>query len=164
MHLRNRIHRWPHRSNFERVSLDVFEMNIKDKKRRFLITVDHYSDYFEIDDLKDLSAVETVKVCKRNFSSHEIPLVCVIDGGTNFTSQQFKYDSQKHRWPEKFLSLAVTVAKYTEHDRRQSDTKDFLTGDKMRTTNAAEDAQAKSMSRCQTEDRTESCCGQDTVR
>lgn len=75
---------------FERVSLDVFETNINEKKRRFLITVDHYSDFFEIDDLKDLTAKETIIVCKRNFSRHGIPTVCVVDGGTNFTSQQFK--------------------------------------------------------------------------
>lgn len=32
------------------------EINIKDKKTHFLITTDHYSDFFEIDDLQDMTA------------------------------------------------------------------------------------------------------------
>lgn len=38
------------------ISLDVQFINHKNKKQIVLITVDHYSDYFEMDIIKDLLA------------------------------------------------------------------------------------------------------------
>lgn len=75
---------------WERISMDVMETAVGDKKRRFLITVDHYSDFFEIDELSDLSAKATIKICKQNFSRHGKPMICVTDGGTNFKSNEFE--------------------------------------------------------------------------
>lgn len=75
---------------FEIISMDVFEVDIKGKKRRFLVTIDHYSDYFEIDELKDLSSACVILICKRNFSRHGIPRTVITDGATNFSSQEFK--------------------------------------------------------------------------
>lgn len=75
---------------WERISMDVMETAIGDKKKRFLITVDHYSDFFEIDELNDLSARATIKICKQNFSRHGKPKICVTDGGTNFKSNEFE--------------------------------------------------------------------------
>lgn len=56
---------------FEMISMDAFEIEIKGKKRRFLVTVDHYSDYFEIDELKDLSSSCLILICKRNLTERQ---------------------------------------------------------------------------------------------
>lgn len=75
---------------FERVSLDVFEVEIGNKVRKFLLTVDHYSDFFELDELPDMTAKTTITMCKRNFARYGIPLDIVSDGGTNFDCQEFR--------------------------------------------------------------------------
>lgn len=78
------------KSPFERVSIDICELVINEKNRKFLITVDHYSDYFEIDELKDMKSKTIIDICRRNFSRHGIPIVCVSDNGTNLVSNEFK--------------------------------------------------------------------------
>ncbi|XP_037958998.1 uncharacterized protein K02A2.6-like [Teleopsis dalmanni] len=77
-------------SPFEIISMDVFEMNINNQRKYFLITVDHYSDFFEIDELKDLSAKTTIYLCRKNFSRYGIPVVVITDNGTNFVNTEFK--------------------------------------------------------------------------
>lgn len=97
-------------------------MAINNKKRRFLITVDHYSDFFEIDELKELSSKAAIEICKRNFSRHGIPNVCVSDGATNFTSDEFKrfakewefeiiHSSPHHQQGNGKAEAAVKIAK-----------------------------------------------------
>ncbi|KAI5707774.1 hypothetical protein M8J77_009608 [Diaphorina citri] len=76
-------------SPFDIVSMDVFEMNIKNKKRRFLVTVDHYSDFFELDELPDMTAKSLILICKRNFSRYGIPSLVISDNGTNFVNKEF---------------------------------------------------------------------------
>lgn len=74
---------------FQVISMDVFFFNQNGKQIKYLITVDHYSDFFEIDVLKDLSSKQVIEICKKNFSRHGIPEIVVTDGGTNFVSQEF---------------------------------------------------------------------------
>lgn len=75
---------------FQIVSMDVFFAEYRGEKRKFLITVDHYSDFFEVDLLKDLTPRSSIAVCKTNFSRHGRPQVVVTDNGTNFTSREWK--------------------------------------------------------------------------
>ncbi|KAK9693653.1 hypothetical protein QE152_g34065 [Popillia japonica] len=55
--------------------MDACEIEVENKKRKYLITVDHYSDFYEIDELKDFSGKTTVEICKRNFARHCITLL-----------------------------------------------------------------------------------------
>lgn len=80
---------------FEKISMDVFEINIKGKQRKFLVTVDHYSDFFEIDEIHDLTPKTTVLMCKRNFSRYGIPEKVITDNATNFTGSEFKMFSKE---------------------------------------------------------------------
>ncbi|XP_055604284.1 uncharacterized protein LOC129752535 [Uranotaenia lowii] len=73
---------------FQLVSMDVFVAEYLGSKRYFLVTVDHYSDFFEIDILKDLSADTVITVCKMNFARHGIPQRLLTDNGTNFVNQK----------------------------------------------------------------------------
>ncbi|CAH2098151.1 unnamed protein product [Euphydryas editha] len=75
---------------FQIVSMDVFEVNCKGVTRKYLITVDHFSDFYELDILKDLSAKETINTCKKNFARFGVPCKVITDGATNFINQDFK--------------------------------------------------------------------------
>lgn len=92
------------KSAFERVNMDCLEIEIDGKKRHFLITADSFSDFFEIDELKDLSAKTTIVVCKRNFSRYGIPLVVVSDNGTNFDNAEFRKFSKDWDFKSNFSS------------------------------------------------------------
>lgn len=78
---------------FEIVSMDVCEISLPDygvDKTYYLVTVDHYSDFFEIDELKNLKASTIVKCCKRNFARHGIPMLVITDNGTHFKNVEFQ--------------------------------------------------------------------------
>jgi RNase H-like domain found in reverse transcriptase/Reverse transcriptase (RNA-dependent DNA polymerase)/Integrase zinc binding domain/Integrase core domain len=77
---------------FQTVSMDLMElMNPESGKREhYLITVDHYSDFFEIDEVEDLTAASVIKKCKRNFATHGIPEVTICDNGSQFNSTEFR--------------------------------------------------------------------------
>lgn len=75
---------------FQIVSMDVFEITTKKgKKKKFLVTIDHYSDYFEVDQLPDLTPQSTIKICKKNFRTHGIPETVISDNATNFQCTEF---------------------------------------------------------------------------
>ena len=54
---------------WEKVGMDLFELNNRD----FLITVDYYSNYFEVDRLTSKIAKEVINKTKANFARHGIP-------------------------------------------------------------------------------------------
>lgn len=72
------------------VSMDVFFADYAGRKRNFLVTVDHYSDFVELDILKDLSGKSTVETCRVNFSRHGSPQLVITDNGTNFINEEMK--------------------------------------------------------------------------
>ncbi|CAB3998603.1 Transposon Tf2-6 poly [Paramuricea clavata] len=57
------------------VSQDIFELN----KIYYLVTVDHYSDFYELDQLKDTLSTTVVQHTKAHFARHGIPLRCLTD-------------------------------------------------------------------------------------
>ena len=75
---------------FQYVSLDVLTTDYKGKKRYFLVTVDHYSDYFELNILKNLSSKILIDTCKQNFARYGIPQRLCTDNATNFSSNEFQ--------------------------------------------------------------------------
>ena len=58
---------------FQYVSMDVLTAEYNGRPTLFLVTVDHYSDFFELDVLNNLSSKATIEICKKNFSRHGIP-------------------------------------------------------------------------------------------
>ena len=61
----------------------------------YLVTVDFYSDYFELDHLSDTTAVTVVEATKAHFSRHGIADM-VTDNGPQYTSQEF--DKFARQW------------------------------------------------------------------
>ncbi|XP_039451539.1 uncharacterized protein K02A2.6-like [Culex pipiens pallens] len=72
------------------VSMDVFFTSYQRKRHQFLVTVDHYSDYIELDILKDMSARSLVETCRKNFARYGCPQIVVTDNGTNFVNEEMK--------------------------------------------------------------------------
>jgi hypothetical protein len=75
---------------FEFISMDVFFAEYRSKKQKFLVTVDHYSDFFELDILTDLSAETIIQTCKKNFSHYGVPVRVCTDNETNFDNNLMK--------------------------------------------------------------------------
>lgn len=73
------------------VAQDIFDF----EHRKYLITVDYYSDYFEVDKLENTKGPELVEKTKAQFSRHGIPDM-VSDNGPPFDS--FEYLEFRKQW------------------------------------------------------------------
>lgn len=74
---------------YERVSIDIGELVINNKKIWLLVSVDHYSDFLEVDILKNITAAEVIESCKKQFSRHGTPKVVHVDCGSQFLNKEF---------------------------------------------------------------------------
>ena len=75
---------------WEKIGLDLFTFDDKD----YLITVDYFSNFFEIDYLKDTKSKTVVNKLKYQFARYGIPDTCMSDNGPQFTSETFKHFSK----------------------------------------------------------------------
>lgn len=71
---------------WETVSMDIYTYAGKE----FLIMVDHYSDYWEIDLLPNLSAGTLIARCRAQFARYGQPDKVITDNGPQFACEQFK--------------------------------------------------------------------------
>uniref|UniRef100_A0A8D8S762 RNA-directed DNA polymerase n=1 Tax=Cacopsylla melanoneura TaxID=428564 RepID=A0A8D8S762_9HEMI len=71
---------------WERVAADVFHVD----ENNYIIVVDYYSDYFEIEKLNSLSAAHMILCMKKIFAIHGVPNVLVTDGAPQFINDLFK--------------------------------------------------------------------------
>lgn len=71
------------------VSQDLFEL-----KNHYLVTVDHYSDFYELDYLPNTLSTTIIQHTKAHFARHGIPLRCITDNGPQFISTEYKQFSQ----------------------------------------------------------------------
>jgi len=58
--------------------------------KEYLLAVDYYSNFFEVAQLKTLSAEETILKLKSIFSRNGIPQTLISDNGTNFVNDKFR--------------------------------------------------------------------------
>ena len=68
------------------VGQDLFTINQKD----YLITVDFYSDFWEVDKLGDTRSKTVIRHTKQQFARHGIPMKIITDNGPQFVSQDFE--------------------------------------------------------------------------
>ncbi|XP_048583466.1 uncharacterized protein K02A2.6-like [Nematostella vectensis] len=78
-------HEIPNRP-WEKVGIDLFELNGKD----FVLTVDYYSGFFEVDRLEGKTAKEVMRKIKPHVARHEIPDQIMSDNGPPFDSHEFR--------------------------------------------------------------------------
>ena len=70
---------------WQNIGLHFFEIAGK----HYLIVVDYYSNFIEIDLLTSQTSTRTITLLKKHFARYGIPRVIVSDGGPQFTSQEF---------------------------------------------------------------------------
>ena len=76
------------------VSQDLFQLN----GLAYLVTVDHYSDFYEIDRLPTVQSSAVIQVTKKRFGRYGVPHTLVTDNGVQFTSDLFKSFSSKYKF------------------------------------------------------------------
>lgn len=71
---------------WQEVATDIFHFDGND----YLLVVDYYSRYFEIDKLPDMLSTTVVRKLKSRFSTHGIPMRIFSDNGPQYTSDVFR--------------------------------------------------------------------------
>jgi hypothetical protein len=76
---------------WERVALDLFSV----ENTQWLVIVDYYSDFWELDRLHSTSSESIINKCKIHFKTHGIPDVLDSDNGPQFDCKEFKLFAAK---------------------------------------------------------------------
>ncbi|XP_064463992.1 uncharacterized protein K02A2.6-like [Ornithodoros turicata] len=71
---------------WERVGLDLFAHGHK----MYIVMVDFYSFYFEVQELQTANARQINNFCMKVFATHGLPVTLVSDNGPPFSSYEFK--------------------------------------------------------------------------
>ena len=71
---------------WEKVAIDLFQLDNKD----FIVTVDYYSNFFEVDQLSSKTARAIICKVKAHFARHGIPDQVISDNGQPFASREFE--------------------------------------------------------------------------
>ena len=69
-----------------KISTDLFDLDHKS----YMVTVDYFSGFFEIDRLYDLKVSTVIRKLKTHMARYGIPDEVVSDSGSQFTSREFK--------------------------------------------------------------------------
>ena len=77
-----------------KVGVDLFTYG----GRNYLICVDYYSSFWEMDSLDKTTSGAVVHKLKSHFARHGIPETCVSDNGPQFTSTEFKEFSRQWKF------------------------------------------------------------------
>ena len=82
---------------WSKIGVDLFEI----KGRNYLVTVDYYSNFLEVDYLSTTTTKQVITKLKGHFARYGIPLQMVTDSGPQFLSQEFRitatvYRNQEH--------------------------------------------------------------------
>ncbi|XP_044183257.1 uncharacterized protein K02A2.6-like [Acropora millepora] len=71
---------------WNKVAVDLLQLRNKD----FLITVDYYSGFYEVQSIQTTRASAVIQVLKSQFARHGIPQTVVSDNGPQFACDEFK--------------------------------------------------------------------------
>ena len=71
---------------WEKIGIDLFQFEGKD----YLISVDYLSNFWEVDRLRDTSAVTIIKTLKAHFARYGLPSIVFSDNAAMFQSENFK--------------------------------------------------------------------------
>ena len=72
------------------VSQNIFEYQHK----HYLVTVNHYSDFCELDQLNNTLSITVINLTKAHFARHGISLRCLKDNGPQFVSHEYQTFAQ----------------------------------------------------------------------
>ena len=71
---------------WQKIGSDLFEL----KGHSYLVIVDYYSNFIEVEQLNDTTSRSLIKVFKQNIARHGIPETLVSDNGPQYVSQEFE--------------------------------------------------------------------------
>ena len=71
---------------WQKVGTDIFSWN----NTSYLVTVDYYSRYFEVDELPSTTSTTVIRKLSAHFARHGIPEIVISDNGPQFTAEVFK--------------------------------------------------------------------------
>ena len=77
-------HKIPDRP-WQKVGTDLFTVDNK----QYLVTVDYYSCYFEVDELTSTTSNAIIRKLSAHFARHGIPEVAISDNGPQFAAKEF---------------------------------------------------------------------------
>ena len=70
---------------WQKVGTDLFTVDNK----QYLVTVDYYSRYFEVDELTSTTSNAIIRKLSAHFARHGIPEVAISDNGPQFAAEEF---------------------------------------------------------------------------
>lgn len=119
---------------WEKVAVDIYTIDGKD----YLITVDYFSNFWEVDRLRDTKASTCVRKLKSHFARNGIPHVVISDNGPQFTSSEFALFSREwgfehrtsspgHQQANGWAESAVKTAKSILRKAKESKSDPYLT-------------------------------------
>ena len=73
------------------ISADLFTLD----GRSYLIVVDHYSDFWEVDELEETTSKDIIRKLMIHFSRHGIPDIFISDNGPQFSGSPFTTFAQE---------------------------------------------------------------------
>ena len=91
------------------MGVDLFKFN----KTDYLIIVDYFSGFWEIDPLESTTTSHVIRNMKMQFARHGIPDTCVSDNGPQFASEEYKKFSRKWKF-----ELPTTSPRYPKSNGR----------------------------------------------
>ena len=71
---------------WQKVGTDLFTLGSK----TYLVTVDYYSRYFEVDELQSTTSTAIIRKLSAHFARHGIPEIVVSDNGPQYSAEEFK--------------------------------------------------------------------------
>ncbi|UYV77603.1 K02A2.6-like, partial [Cordylochernes scorpioides] len=71
---------------WNKIGMDIFSVDTT----QYLITVDYYSSFWELDILEHTTSESIIECCKKNFSRHGIPETLITDNGPQYISREFQ--------------------------------------------------------------------------
>jgi transposase InsO family protein len=71
---------------WNKIRFDIFEI----KGRNYLIAVDYYSNFIEVDYLSKMKSSQMIRILKKHFARYGIPSTVMSDNGPQFVSRQFE--------------------------------------------------------------------------
>lgn len=96
---------------FELVASDIFEFDGK----HFILLVDYFSKYIEVDELKDLRSRTAIEILKSQFSRHGIPSALRTDNGPQYASEEFR------DFCESYGISHITSSPHTPHSNGEAE-------------------------------------------
>ena len=79
------LHKIPERP-WQKVGVDIFTI----RSRNYLVTVDYYSQFFEVDYLSDMTSTNVINELKAHFARYGILEKMMSDNGPQLVSHEFR--------------------------------------------------------------------------